>query len=44
MWMGFVPPLYPYFARVYRDNLKAKLIGLEFVNRTVFDKNEYDLW
>ena len=25
--MVFVPPLYPYFARVYRDNLKAKLSG-----------------
>ena len=25
--MVFVPPLYPYFARVYRDNLKAKLLG-----------------
>lgn len=25
--MVFVPPLYPYFARVYRDNLKAKLWG-----------------
>lgn len=27
MRMVFVPPLYPYFARVYRDNLKAKLSG-----------------
>lgn len=27
MRMVFVPPLYPYFARVYCDNLKAKLSG-----------------
>ena len=27
MRMVFVPPLYPYFARVYRDNLKAKPSG-----------------
>jgi len=27
MRMVFVPPLYPYFERVYRDNLKAKLSG-----------------
>ena len=27
MRMVFVPPLYPYFGRVYRDDLKAKLSG-----------------
>ena len=39
------PPLYPPLlcASVPRQP-KSKAFGLEFVNRTVLDKNEYDLW
>ena len=36
-----VPPLF--CASVPRQP-KSKAFGLEFVNRTVLDKNEYDLW
>lgn len=40
MRMVFVPL---FCASVPRQP-KSKAFGLEFVNRTVLDKNEYDLW
>lgn len=41
LYPPIVPPLF--CASVPRQP-KSKAFGLEFVNRTVLDKNEYDLW
>ena len=37
-------PLSPLFCASVPRQPKSKAFGLEFVNRTVLDKNEYDLW
>lgn len=44
MRMVFVPPHCPLFCASVPRQPKSKAFGLEFVNRTVLDKNEYDLW
>ena len=46
-YMRFVilyPPIVPLFCASVPRQPKSKAFGLEFVNRTVLDKNEYDLW
>ena len=43
---GICPPhcTTPLFCASVPRQPKIKAFGLEFVNRTVLDKNEYDLW
>ena len=41
---GICTPIVPLFCASVPRQPKSKAFGLEFVNRTVLDKNEYDLW
>ena len=41
---GICTPIVPLFCASVPQQPKSKAFGLEFVNRTVLDKNEYDLW
>lgn len=41
---GICAPIVPLFCASVPRQPKSKTFGLEFVNRTVLDKNEYDLW
>ena len=41
---GICTPIVPIFCASVPRQPKSKAFGLEFVNRTVLDKNEYDLW
>ena len=43
-WEWYLSPIVPLFCASVSRQPKSKAFGLEFVNRTVLDKNEYDLW